>query len=151
MKINKEQGFTVSHLLLTMALISILAATAIGDLKSGRTPVHDAALQTELFLKLARARAMSQTKFITVHPAGAWTLVAESSDSCSGTPENIADLSLTIKRPAQIAYLESSVCFNPRGMASENVSFTINGDGEHCREIEIALGGGTKMTGEGCQ
>ncbi len=147
MILKKEKGFSIFNLLATMSLIAILATTAISDLKKIKTPIHDAAVQTDHFLKLAKANAISQTRFIIIKPLGTQNLQASSSTSCDGPLTVISNLGLKIKSPAKFADTSWTVCFTPRGLSSDNVSFVINGDGVNSRTIEVALGGGTNITG----
>jgi Tfp pilus assembly protein FimT len=138
------------NILGTLALISILSVVAVGDIKQVGSPANDAAFQVNHFLRLARARAMSQTEFIQVAPVNDSSLQASSSDSCFGTMSTISDLTLSLPNDSAFSDTGWSVCFTPRGLAASNVSFMLYGEGySHYRTVEVALGGGVKVSGEG--
>ncbi|MCB0322204.1 MAG: prepilin-type N-terminal cleavage/methylation domain-containing protein [Bdellovibrionales bacterium] len=144
-RVSTDAGFSVSELLVTIALIAILSAGAVSNLKELDDPLSDASFTVTHYLRLVRARAISQTSFIEVVPGSTTTIAASSSDSCTGVMTPIEGLTVNLPRGSQLTATDWSACFTPRGLSDANVLFTIRDTDGRTRSVEIALGGGVQI------
>ncbi|MBX7138199.1 MAG: prepilin-type N-terminal cleavage/methylation domain-containing protein [Oligoflexia bacterium] len=140
-----QAGYSLMEMLVVLALISIIAATALSDLKVLENPLSSASANITHYLRLVRSRAISQTKAIKVTPSGYRRLSASSAESCTSevfTP--VTDLTLDLDDDIALRTNDWHVCFSQRGLADAHVIFEFyssTGD----RTVQIALGGGIKI------
>jgi prepilin-type N-terminal cleavage/methylation domain-containing protein len=140
-----ERGFTLSEMIVTLGIIAILSATAVSNLKELDDPLADASFTVTHYLRLVRARGISQTIFVTVQPTSTTAISASSSDSCTSALTLIPELNVTLPRGASLSDTSWSACFTPRGLSENNVTFQINDTDGRSRTVEIALGGGVRI------
>jgi len=141
----RQKGFTLIELMAVFMIVSILAATGMSNLKTLDNPLNDASLALTHFVKLARARAVSQTKAVVITPASSARLKVQSASTCSETMTDVSDFFYDM--PDSTSFIDTtwSVCFTSRGLATTNQIFTIRNDKGGTNEIEIALGGGVRV------
>ena len=143
---SRELGYTMFELLIVLVLTSILAATAIANLKKTDHPLADSALSVDYLFHLARTKAIASTKVIQIAPSSSTSLAASSSDSCSGTMIPIPSMAVELREGCTLPDTSWSVCFNQRGLADASVAFQILDSQENHKTIRVALGGVTKIT-----
>ncbi len=141
----QEAGYTLAEMLVVMALIGILAGTAVSNLKELNDPLADASFTVTHYLRLVRARGISQTLFIQVAPTSSTIIAASSSDSCSGTMTAIDDLEVNLPRGASMSDTSWTACFTPRGLSEDNITFDLSDSDGQSKTVEIALGGGVRI------
>ncbi len=141
---NDEQGSTLMNIAVTLGVIAILSAIAVPSLKSMNNPLNDASVMTTHFLKLTRARAISETKALRVSPLSTAKLKVEQGTTCGGTFTPHANLALEMPEGANLTDTTWNICFTPRGLADKNIVFSIQNAEGKLKKIEIALGGGTR-------
>lgn len=141
----KQQGFTLMELLAVFMVVSIIAGTAVSNLKILNNPLNDASLALTHFVKLARARAVSQTKAILITPASSVRLKIQTASTCSGTMTDVPDFFYDMPDTTSFIDTAWSACFTSRGLATSNEIFSIRNEKGGMNEIEIALGGGVRV------
>ena len=144
-KRKENGGFTVLELLVTMALVGVVSGIAVSNIKLLDNPLTNSKAQVTHYLRLARARAISQTRSIKIAPVANNRLQGYTAQSCdSSTFTALDDLELDMEDNAQFDTTDWSVCFNQRGLASEHTVFgftTVGGS----KTVQVALGGGVKI------
>lgn len=145
MHFRNERGHTVINLLTTMALIGILSAAAVSNLKEMNDPLANASFSVEHFLRLARSSAISRTQAVQVAPSSRSTLIAASGDTCSSTMTAISSMTLALPRGAEFVATDWSVCFTKRGLADANTVFQLIDGNGNTKTVRVALGGGTRI------
>jgi type IV fimbrial biogenesis protein FimT len=93
-----SQGFTLSQVIVVMALVGILSAIAAPSIANlGANPLKDTMTRLEGNLKLARVKAMSSTTAHRVRPISANEFIVERHRSDSGTAiSTCADAALDV-------------------------------------------------------
>lgn len=142
---SKEQGFSVIELLTVLIIAGILSASVMSNIKVMNRPLTNASFEVAHFLRLARAKAISQTTYIKVAPLSAFKLVTYSGDSCANATTLINDLNLILPNNTSLPSTSWSICFSPRGLAPTASMFSIKDENNTTRTVEIALGGGVRM------
>lgn len=146
-RLENERGHTIFELMVAFMIVAVLSATAVSNLKVTENPLADATFETAHFMKLVRARAISQTTYLKVSPSSTTKMIVQSGTSCATgtTYTTISDFLLVLPAGSRFSATTWSACFNPRGQASANVTFTIQDTSSgKTRTIEIALGGATQ-------
>lgn len=142
---HTEDGFTLMNMITALGLFSVLSLMAVSNIKELENPLADASFQVSHFLRIARARAISQTMAIEISPSSSTELVASSSDSCTGVFTPLNDLSLTLPEGSSLTNTEWSACFNQRGLSDLNLLFSLQNEEGAVRTLELALGGGVQI------
>lgn len=141
---HSARGVTLPELLVVLAILALTLVASVAAFGSLLAPVRRGAELVESLLLQARARAMVTTSAQRVHPADAGTLVVEHAASCASetwTPE--PELGVDLPRGVRLAEIDWSVCFDSRGIASDNIELTVT-DGERRSHLEILAGGAVR-------
>lgn len=142
---NHDRGSSLLELIVTMALIALLSAVAISNIKILENPLANASFNISHYMRLIRSRAISQTTTITVIPSSSAVISAYSADSCESEDlTEIPDLQLELEDDVHLSSTDWSVCFNQRGLASEHITFDFY-TSTATKTVQIALGGGVKI------
>ncbi len=142
---KKDQGFTLTELLVAIGILSVLSATAVYNLKQMNSPLNNAASSIEHFLHLSRARAISGTQVVEVKATSVRELVASTGTSCSGALTVAADQFLELPSGASLSDITTKVCFTQRGLAAESATFNVTDADGKSANVKVALGGGTMV------
>lgn len=145
MFVRDQKGISIIELMVVMLIISISLASALSNLDEVNRPLTNATFEITHFLRLARSQSVSQTKYISVKPISSFTLYAYSGDSCETATEQISDLVLHLPHDSSLITPEWNVCFSPRGLVAQNISFNVSDEHGYTKTIEIALGGGVRV------
>jgi prepilin-type N-terminal cleavage/methylation domain-containing protein len=139
-----NKAFTVIELLVCMALVGIVSAIAIYNMRSFSDPTAEGTGHVMAFLKQSRAKALATTYAYTVKPATSGSLITTYGISCSSVTQT-SDTQMTLALPNGVTFVSTawSVCYTPRGLASANTNFSIQGNGDSYA-VEVALGGGIR-------
>lgn len=136
---------TILEMVVVLGLVSILSGIAVTNLRAINKPLQNAAYSTEVFLQLARSRAISGTQAVKVRPTSSTVLAAFSGVNCAGATTAISSLIQPLPVGTSLADTTWYVCFDPRGRADASISFNINDTGRKTKTIRIARGGGVKI------
>ena len=142
---RSENGLSIFELLVVLFIISLMSATVVSNIKEINRPLTDASFEITHFLRLSRSRAISQTLYMKVSPLSLYKLVVASGSSCAAATTTVNDLSLTLPNDTSLTSTSWSVCFTPRGLVNETVSFDIIDEESHRKTVQIALGGGVQI------
>jgi len=139
---NSQWGLTLIELTVTLAIIGLVVSIGFLYLKPMETPLQTSGQRLEGMLKQVRARAIETTTSHRVVPSGSTGIVVESAASCKATLWT-AEPRLEVNFPAQVDLVETdwSVCFDNRGIASENLVLTLQHPDHGSRQLEILRGG----------
>lgn len=143
--LRNQQGTSIFNLLAAMAMISVLSTTAISNLKVVENPLADASFSMNHYLRLVRSRSISQTTFILLRPLSNTHVEAFSGDTCDKAVTNLDDLRYEFPDETALATTDWEVCFTPRGLADNTVTFDMNDKRGYSRTVEVALGGGSRI------
>ncbi len=108
-------------------------------------PLTNTGFEITHYLRLARARAISQTQFIKIHPSSNFQLVSASGESCETASNSISNLTLNLSNDTSLISNSWEICFTPRGLSNTSYSFQIRDELSHTRDVQIALGGGVRV------
>ena len=145
---NWDLGASLLELLTAVALFVILSEVVVSNIKQLHNPLADAGFEVSHFLRLARARAISQTLAIEVWPASATQLTSTSRSSCTDETDSdapVEDLVLDLPDGTSFSDTDWSVCFTQRGLAYEHTTFELQGGRGNSKTVEVALGGGVRI------
>jgi prepilin-type N-terminal cleavage/methylation domain-containing protein len=147
-----RQGFTLIEIIITLAVIGIVLAIAALNLRGFHDPLHEAATDLSGLMKQSRAKAMATTSAyrVLVSPSGSQHLITEAAISCDTASTGwTADSALTTDLPAHITMTVTQgslpTCFDPRGIASEDVIFKLTDGNGRTMSVEVMLGGAVRI------
>jgi Tfp pilus assembly protein FimT len=139
-------GFSVTELLAVVFVIGLTASVGMPMLMRAEAPLDSAATLLQGHLRQVRARAMATTSAYRVTRPAANRLGAETAERCSDS-DWTAEAGLDLELPQGVTVVESgwTLCFSSRGVADENMILTLEHFGSGQREIEVLLGGTTRL------
>jgi prepilin-type N-terminal cleavage/methylation domain-containing protein len=146
-KRNLQAGFTLPEVLVTVVILGILTAIAAPTIRFGSNPLKDSSNRIAGSIKLLRAKAMSQTSAYRLHAVpgpvpGTVALKVERAMLCSdtvwtadpafATEDTLLDRQVQISQVtlnSQSKPIDSwSICYNSRGLATQNLVLTLRDD-----------------------
>jgi type IV fimbrial biogenesis protein FimT len=141
-----EAGYTIFELVVTLALVGILAGLAIAGLHGYVRQSQNAAAMIQGFVKQVRAKAIARTAAYRITASSLGELSTSFANRCSDT-SFAPDESLVLHLPPYTRFAEIgwSVCVNSRGLATPNVTITVDADDGESTRVEIMLGGATRQ------
>ena len=142
---NDESGVTIFELLAVLFIISLISATVVSNIKEINRPLTNATFEVTHFLRLVRARAISQTQYIKVSPTSAFAIASTAGTSCALATSPISDLTLNLPKDTNLVSTSWSICFTPRGLTEASKTFQIRNEDSLTKTVEIALGGGVRI------
>ena len=146
MSSGKNAGFTMIELLVILAVLGIAIASASLFLKPAAAPLQSATVLTEGYLRQIRARAMSTTSAYRLAPIDETRLGAAYAETCGATTwTDDPDYELELPEEVELSATTWSLCFNSRGLASSNLTITLQQDQFGTRDIEVLLGGTSRV------
>ena len=133
---------TLVELLVVLALMGIAVAATALYFAPFEAPVESSATQLASFFRMSRARAMATTTAYRVVPDGTdgvRTLTAPTCSATTWTPD--AERTLSFADDVTLANTSWMVCFNSRGVSSNNVTVTLQSPDYGSEQVEVLLGG----------
>ena len=141
-RVAGSAGTTLIELMGVITLLGLVMAVGAMYLKAVERPVSTAGEQLEGLFKQTRAMAMATTTVHRVRPVAWDELVVESATSCSsGTWTLEPGLELRIPKDVRFLRTDWSICFNSRGIASDNLSVTLRHPLFDSKQLEVLRGG----------
>ena len=135
-------GWSMVELLVAMVVLTVLLGFGAVYLRPLERPLENAGGLLEGFVGQAQARAIASTKVHRVRPITADSLVVEHAESCSaGAWVLDPELRLELPRDVALAATDWSVCFDSRGIASDNIVVTLNHPDHEPVQLEVLKGG----------
>lgn len=143
---NGQHGFSMTELLVVLAIMGLSAAIGSLYLDPMSTPIESGAVQLEGFFRQARLRAMATTSAHRVKPTDGSNLMVETASNCSATTWTTSG-DLVQELPSGVTMTDTSwsVCFSSRGISLNNVTVTLTHSKYGTRDIEVLLGGTTRI------
>jgi prepilin-type N-terminal cleavage/methylation domain-containing protein len=141
-----ESGITLLEILVVIAIIGIgVGATAL-NLAPLETPLQAGGTLLEGLFREARLGAIASTSAHRVAPVGSSRLGVQQAASCSDTtwvPVN--HMGLDLPRGVTMGDTGWSVCYSSRGISADNVVVTLQHAQYGSLQIEVLLGGTTRV------
>lgn len=149
--LRAQRGFTATELMVTIAIVAILAAVAAPSFSDIMARQRTRAVSSDLFTSLTRARseAIKRNTDITLAAAGEWHegwAIPNPADS--GNPIDVHGPfeHITVDGPSSVVFTA-----NGRVRATEKPTFTIEFDGNaHTRCVGVDLSGRPYQKSEAC-
>jgi Tfp pilus assembly protein FimT len=134
------------ELLVVVAILGIAAMVMAVNLRPAEAPVRTAARLVEGFILQARSTAIATTSAYRVIPDGATRLVVEYAGDC-GDSTWTAEPDTVLELPSGVTMTDTawSVCFTRRGLSTSNVTVTLDHPERGTSQVEVLLGGGTRV------
>lgn len=143
---SSEQGYSITELLVVLALLSILSLLAVPNLAALRDPLDLSQEELLGHLKQVRAKAIATTSSYTVYPNTDNSLQVVSSAGCGGAATGVEmDLQLTLQPGISFNNTDWLVCFSPTGFAETNEEFVIEDPDGRTASLEVFLGGAVRL------
>jgi len=140
----EEKGFTLIELMVVLSVIALISMTAFANIKVLDNPLHNAVSSNLIFLQLARAKAISKTRYCKVYPSFNKQIVVAFGSSCETATDVDSSTKYDFPTGTSLSNTDWSICFTPRGFSHTNISFDITNQTAQTSTIEVSLGGGAK-------
>ena len=146
MSTDKNSGFTMIEALVILTVLGIVVASASLFLKPAAAPLQSATVLTEGYLRQIRARAMSTTSAYRMTPIDETRVGASYAAVCSATTW-IEDPDFELELPEGVEWSSTAwnLCFSSRGLASNNLTISLQHAQFGTRDIEVLLGGTSRV------
>ena len=143
---RRELGASLTELLVVLAVMAIAVSVAFMDVSRMEAPLHTGVGLVQAFVKQARATAMATTSAVRIAPKDPTHLEAASATNCAATSW-ASEPSIRAELPQGVTLDRTnwSVCFDSRGISDANVVVTLAHADFGSRQVEILLGGGTRV------
>jgi len=143
---SRQSGATFVELLVVLAILGIGLGMASIFLQSTDNALQTSSVLLEASFREARLMAIAETAAYRVVPQGSAVVRMEHAATCADTTWASAD-SPPVELPEGVAIQEEgwAVCFNSRGISSDNVVVTLAHASYGTRQVEVLLGGTTRV------
>lgn len=139
---RESAGMSLIELSVVLGLLVVVLGLATISLRSMEAPLVRAGHMLDGIVKQTRSMAMSGTTAQRLRPINGDRLVVEHAPSCSSMAWTL-DPRMELELPRGVALSDTawSVCFDSRGIASDNIMLTLNHEDFASRQFEILKGG----------
>jgi prepilin-type N-terminal cleavage/methylation domain-containing protein len=145
-RIHGEAGVTLLEVLVVVAILGLSVGIAALNVEPLETPLAAGVTLTEGFFREARLSAIASTSAHRVQPDSSTRLGVQQALSCSGpTWTTVANMKLNLPQGVTLGGTAWSVCFSSRGISSDNVVITLQHDEHGSEQVEVLLGGTTRV------
>ncbi|MCP3982237.1 MAG: prepilin-type N-terminal cleavage/methylation domain-containing protein [bacterium] len=139
---SRQAGMTFIEMAVVMATLGIIIVASGLYLLPMESKVQSGAQLVESIIKQGRAKAIATTTVHRVRPLTASRLIVETASACSsGSWTAEPGLSVDLPRGVRVGSTAWNVCFNRRGIASENLVIEITHPEFDSRYLEVLRGG----------
>ena len=140
-----SRGMSLVELLVALAIIGTVVTTAALYLRPLQAPLHSGVAELEGCIQRSRTAAMSTTSAYRLTPDGSGRITAQFAASCSAsTWTNDPTISLQFPEGVRMSSTAWSLCFDPRGLPSSNLTIALTHPQFGTRSVEVMLGGATR-------
>jgi len=137
---------TMVELLVVMTIMGLSVGISALYLTPAAAPLETGSLLLEGYLREARLKAMATTSAYRVQPVDERTLEARVASNCSSVDWEVGPVpELRLPRDVNLSDTDWSICFSSRGIASVNVVVTLAHDELGETQVEVMLGGATRV------
>ncbi len=143
---SRQAGTSLIETIATLAIIALFLGGTLANLEPAEAPLQTGSMLVEGLILQARSSAMATTSAYRIVPVGAGRLLNEHADRCSDAswtsePGNALDL------PDEVTLSDTdwTVCFGRRGLSTDNLTLTLVHPEYGSRQIEVLLGGTTRV------
>jgi len=144
-KFKQNRGFSVTELLVVMALIITLFSARLFDSKRYANQALNGASSVMGFLKMVRAKALATTHAYTVSATSNTHIKTTYGTTCTATTQtNDTQLVLDLPQGAILTSTTWTLCYTTRGFSDTSLSISIS-DASHTKVVEVVLGGGVRI------
>ncbi|HMO02072.1 MAG TPA: prepilin-type N-terminal cleavage/methylation domain-containing protein [Oligoflexia bacterium] len=140
-------GFTLIELLVSIATAFVLLVLAAFNFKQLENKTLNTANGVVGFLKVVRARALTNSLAYEVAPVSLQLLRARAKKSCVADQYLDDFYDYELREGVIIDNPNWNTCYSARGMASQAVNFKVT-DGSNSRVVEVVLGGAVRQFAE---
>ncbi len=135
-------GVGMVELLSVLALVGVSVGMMVAYLKPVEAPLQTGGNSLVALMEQTRARSISTTQAHRVRPLDAETAIVEVADNCSSVAWTL-DPAIDLDLPDLVTLTATdwSVCFNSRGLSSENLVITLQHPDRGSRRLELLRGG----------
>ncbi len=135
-------GVGLVELLSVLALVGVTVGMMVAYLKPIEAPLQTGGNSLVALMEQTRARSISTTRPHRVRPLDAGTAIVEVADGCSSVAWTL-DPAIDLDLPDLVTLTATdwSVCFNARGLSSENLIITLEHPDRGSRRLELLRGG----------
>ena len=143
---QRQSGVTLAELLVAMAVLGLCLTMSTIYLKSTDNPLKTGSVLLEGSLREARLLAISETAAYRLVPQGTRTVRMERASNCGDTTWSDSPTPwVTMPDGVTIVTEGWAVCFNSRGISSDNVVIELTHPEYGGRKVEVLLGGTTRV------
>jgi len=143
---SRQSGVTFVELLVALSILGIALAVSSIYLKSTDNPLKTGSVLLEGAMREARLMAIAETAAYRVVPQGTRAVRMQHAATCGDTTWSDATTpSVTMPDGVTVDSEGWAVCFNSRGISSDNVVVTLSHGGYGTRQVEVLLGGTTRV------
>jgi type II secretory pathway pseudopilin PulG len=140
----RAKGFTALELVVLLAMIGILFAGGILNIKQLFKKSKSAAEEVVAFLNLVRSRSIAETRYLLVKPTDSASLQVFSVPDCASQQLSNYPLRLNLPSGARWAFTNWEICYNSKGLSNASGIIQLQ-ENESTSTIEISLGGLPKL------
>ena len=143
-KRNREKGFSLLELVITMSILTILMSMAVFNFHDLEQPATNGASELMGFLKKTRAKALATTLAYTAKPNDNSQVITTYGTTCSAAQQVDTSLTLTLPNHAHLTDTEWMVCYSTRGLANSSIDIAISGS-DGTKVVQVVLGGAIRI------
>jgi len=143
---GRQSGMTLVELLVALAILGLGLTASTMYLKSTDNPLKTGSVLLEGSLREARLMAIAETAAYRLVPQGTRAVRMEHAGTCGDTTWLDAPVP-SVPMPDGVTIVTEGwvVCFNSRGISSDNVVVTLSHEDFGTRQVEVLLGGTTRV------
>ena len=117
-----ERAYSVTDLIVALAMIAILGAMAVPDFKTFSEPLPDAKTELLVHLKMVRAKAIEKKTPYSIFPGNESTLRVITNAVCGGAATGSdTTLDFILPKGVKFAHTNWALCYTSKGIPTVNL------------------------------